>query len=588
MKKKFILLSAICGLFGLALSSNSSGPGLSGSIDATASTCNSSGCHTPLGGTAITTTVQLIDAASMTSTTTYTPGGSYFIRVSALNTSTSLTATLSKFGFQVEAVKASAPTTNAGTISAPTGCHTVTVTGVKIVEHSSPLPVTTGTGTSGSTYVKDIPWTAPAATTGSVTLKGIINAVNNNGSTSGDISNASSATITESTGTAPITGTLSVCTGAFTTLSDATTGGTWSSSATAVATITGTGVVHGLSAGTTTISYVASSGTVTAVVTVNPSPAAITGVTVVCPGGVTTLADATAGGTWSSSATTTATVSGVGVVTGVTSGSAIITYALSTGCYDTAALTVTTVPAITGTASMCIGGSATLSHIAPGGSWSSSTPAVATVASVTTTTGAVTGVSAGTSTITYAFGTSGCYATTVATVNGAPVATITGSSTVCVAHTITLTGSPTGGTWTSVFTAKATVGASTGIVTGVATGVDTIKYSVTTACGSDSTKKVVTVTPATPCVSGISNPFATNDELKLYPNPNRGSFSLNVLATIDEEAHIIVTNIVGAKVREFTIKTNEVNDITLNQPPGVYFLSATTLNTKYFVKIVVE
>lgn len=584
MKKNFILLSAVCGIFGLMLSSYSNGPGISG-IDATGSTCNASGCHTPLGGTAITTSVQLIDASTMTSASSYVPGGSYFIRVSAINGSSSLTASLPKFGFQVEAVKTSTPTTNAGTLSAPTGCHTVTVTGVKIVEHSSPLAVTTGTGTSGSTYVKDVPWTAPAAGTGSVTLKGIINAVNNNGNITGDISNASSATVTESTsGVAPITGTASVCVGATTTLSDATTGGTWSSGATGIATVSSSGVVTGVAPGTATISYVVSAGTATRIVTVNANPAAITGIPVVCPGGVTTLADATTGGTWSSSSTTVATVSASGVVTGISSGSAIITYALGTGCYDTAALTVSTVPAITGTGTTCVGATTTLAHSIPGGSWSSSTTSVATVGS---STGIVTGVAAGTSTITYAFGTSGCYATTVVTVNGG-VPTITGSPNVCVAHTITLTGVAAGGTWTSSNTAKATVGSSTGIVTGVATGTATIKYKVTTTCGTDSTTKLITVTPASPCTSGIGNPFAAADEIKLFPNPNKGSFSLNVLATIDEEAHIIVTNIVGAKVREFDIKTNEVNDIMLNEPAGTYFLCATTLNSKYFVKIVVE
>jgi hypothetical protein len=56
----------------------------------------------------------------------------------------------------------------------------------------------------------------------------------------------------------------------------------------------------------------------------------------------------------------------------------------------------------------------------------------------------------------------------------------------------------------------------------------------------------------------------------------------------DEEAHIIVTNIVGEKVKEFDLATNAVNNVSLGQPAGIYFLSATTLNSKYFVKIVVE
>jgi uncharacterized protein YjdB len=587
MKKKFILLSLIGGFCYVVLSGNASGPALMSGVDGTgasgAASCNGV-CHTSTAGTSIVTAVQLIDASTMGVATAYTPGGSYFIRVSANNTSSSTTALLPRFGFQVSAVKTST-TTNVGTLSAIAGTHTATSsTGINLVEHSSAIVATTGSGGPGTTYSKDIPWTAPVAGTGSVTLRGIINAVNFNSASSGDISNASSVTVTEGVaGVAPITGTASVCVGATITLSDATTGGTWSSTATGIATISSTGLVTGMAPGTATISYVASAGTATKVVTVNPNPAAITGIPVVCPGGVTTLADATAGGTWSSSGTATATVSAAGVVTGVASGSVIITYALSTGCKDTAAVTVSTVPPITGTGTMCVGATTTLAHIAPGGSWSSSATTIATVGA---STGVVTGVAAGTATISYSFGTSGCYATTVVTVNGAPV--ITGSSSVCVAHSITLTGSPAGGTWTSSNLTKATVGSSTGIVTGVATGTLTIKYKVTTTCGTDSSTKAMTVTPASPCVSAVYNPFAQNDELKLYPNPNRGTFSINVLSMTDEEAHIIVTNIVGEKVKEFDLATNAVNNVSLGQPAGIYFLSATTLNSKYFVKIVVE
>ena len=55
---------------------------------------------------------------------------------------------------------------------------------------------------------------------------------------------------------APITGTLSVCVGATTTLSSTTTGGTWASLATGIATVDpSTGVVTGVAAGTATITY---------------------------------------------------------------------------------------------------------------------------------------------------------------------------------------------------------------------------------------------------------------------------------------------------------------------------------------------
>src|SRR5262249_29128877 len=123
-----------------------------------------------------------------------------------------------------------------------------------------------------------------------------------------------------------ITGVASVCTGAATTLSDAVTGGIWSSTNTGVATVIG-GVVTGASSGTATISYTVANGcstaAATAVVTVNPAPNAgtITGVPSVCVSATTMLSDVTTGGTWSSSNTGIATVIG-GLVGGVSSGTA--------------------------------------------------------------------------------------------------------------------------------------------------------------------------------------------------------------------------------------------------------------------------
>ncbi|MES2332513.1 MAG: HYR domain-containing protein, partial [Bacteroidota bacterium] len=110
--------------------------------------------------------------------------------------------------------------------------------------------------------------------------------------------------------TAPITGSLSICTGAGTTLSNANAGGIWTSSNTAVATIdAATGAVNSLSAGTSTITYKTECGGVsTATLTVNAYPvAAITGPNTVCANQPATLT-ASGGGTylWSTGATTSA------------------------------------------------------------------------------------------------------------------------------------------------------------------------------------------------------------------------------------------------------------------------------------------
>src|SRR5205823_4768871 len=115
------------------------------------------------------------------------------------------------------------------------------------------------------------------------------------------------------------------CVSATTGLSDASTGGTWNSGATSIATVVaGTGVVSGKSAGTTMITYTLSTGCKTSTgVTVNPlaNAGAITGPGFVCIGTPAALSDGVTGGTWSSSNTLVATVGATtGVVTGVSIG----------------------------------------------------------------------------------------------------------------------------------------------------------------------------------------------------------------------------------------------------------------------------
>ena len=283
-------------------------------------------------------------------------------------------------------------------------------------------------------------------------------------------------TVTGTTTVSSITGSSSVCVGSTITLFDSTSGGIWSSSNTSIATVgSSTGVVTGVSTGIATITYTVGSSFVTKTISVDPSPAAITGASTVSVGSAITLADATAGGTWSSSGTAIATVgSASGIVTGVSAGTCTITYSLPTGCFATKTITVLadsiSILPITGYASVCVGSVMTLTDATPGGTWSSSNTAIATV---TTTGGVVAGVSVGTVTITYTVGSS--HVTTIITV--VTGATITGPTTLCDGSTATLTGTPAGGTWASGGLSIATVGSSSGLVTAVSPGVVNIYYS---------------------------------------------------------------------------------------------------------------
>jgi uncharacterized protein YjdB len=277
---------------------------------------------------------------------------------------------------------------------------------------------------------------------------------------------------------AAITGMSEVCQTQTITLSDATTGGTWSSSAAGIAVVGSiSGIVSGVSPGTTTITYTSSAGcTATRVITVHPQ-ASITGTLTVCMGLTTSLGNVNSGGTWFC-ATSLAWVSSTGVVTGMSAGIAGVTYVLPTGCTSTALVTINPLPpAITGVATVCAGAVTTLSNSSLGGTWSSDNTAIAEVGSAT---GAVSGITAGTATITYTL-SSGCIATRVVTVNPLPDP-ITGSSSVCVSYTITLSDVTTGGTWSSSNATIASVGSTTGAVYGAVSNTVNITYTLPTGC----------------------------------------------------------------------------------------------------------
>ncbi len=297
---------------------------------------------------------------------------------------------------------------------------------------------------------------------------------------------------------AAISGTASVCVGGTTFLSDATTGGiSWTSSNTSVATIGGSGVVTGIAAGTTTISYTIGTGCrATRVVTVNGLPPAVTGNAPVCAGATETLSDPSAlTGTWSSSNSAVATIgSSTGIVNGIAGGTASVTFADANGCKASVIVTVNAILAITGAPSACLGGTTTLADGTTGGTWSSDNIAVATVG---LTTGVVSGAGAGTANITYAL-PSGCNrAVTVTITSMTPISAT--NTTVCIGLSAAFTDATPSGAWTSSSVGIAAVSTG-GTVTGVSAGTANITYSLS-GC---STTKPVTVVSAPSGIGGTN------------------------------------------------------------------------------------
>jgi hypothetical protein len=104
-------------------------------------------------------------------------------------------------------------------------------------------------------------------------------------------------------------------------------GGVWAGSIPAIATVSSTGAVTGVAAGTIMVSYSIGGCVATRVITVTAGPAPIVGSSSLCIGASTTLTDAVAGGTWTSGTPSVATVGmSTGVVTGVSAGVVMISY----------------------------------------------------------------------------------------------------------------------------------------------------------------------------------------------------------------------------------------------------------------------
>ena len=310
-----------------------------------------------------------------------------------------------------------------------------------------------------------------------------------------------------------IGGANTVCTGSTINLTETVAGGTWSST-NANATVSGAGVVTGVTSGMDTIKYSVTNGcgTLSASwpITINPSGAGtITGPTMVCAGSSISLSDASAGGIFSSG-NSNATTTAAGVVSGVFAGVDTITYTLVNICgasSTTSVITINPIPAtgvISGPSVVCQGATITLSSSAAGGVWSSTD---ATVLTVDPASGVVTGVAGGSASVNYTvtsvFGCSGNTSYPVVVDPAPAVSAISGTTNECVGGNTTLTDATTPGIWSSSDNTLATIDPVTGMVTGVAAGVVTISYTVTDVSGCSASALAMDTVNAVPFASPI-------------------------------------------------------------------------------------
>ena len=86
----------------------------------------------------------------------------------------------------------------------------------------------------------------------------------------------------------------------------------------------------------------------------------------------------------------------------------------------------------------------------------------------------------------------------------------------------------------------------------------------------------------------VKNVYQNISQVSVYPNPNNGSFTINITSQDNELAHIVVTNVLGQTVKEINAATNKPQSVDLNTAAGVYFITATTANGMWNGKLEVS
>jgi GEVED domain/Secretion system C-terminal sorting domain len=256
-------------------------------------------------------------------------------------------------------------------------------------------------------------------------------------------------------------------------------------------------------------------------VTANASSAAV------CAGGAVTLSGGGATSyTWNNGVT-----NGVLFIPASTN-TYIVTGIGANTCSNTASITipVNALPTVTASASsssICAGQSTTLSG---GGavsySWNNGVTNGVSFAPATTLTYTVTGTDANTCSNT---------ATQTVTVNANPVASLTAPvSVLCTGTPATLTGLPSGGTYSVVSGSSSALSGNTFNASN--TGNYTIAYTFTNAANcSDSAQFNFNVN----CILGLDNTIINNSSFIIFPNPNNGVFTISSNIEVDGTVELI-------------------------------------------------
>ena len=214
----------------------------------------------------------------------------------------------------------------------------------------------------------------------------------------------------------------------------------------------------------------------------------------VCEGAAVTLTGSPVGGTWSGPVAVT---DGVAFTPPAGIHTFVYSFTNGAGCSssDTVLVVVNTLTAVDAGVdqTVCGGTAVTLTGSPVGGTWSGP---------VAVTDGVAFTPPAGVHTFVYSFTNgSGCTSTdtVVVTVNALPVVNAGADQTVCDGESVTLTGSPVGGTWSGP------ISITDGVAFTAPVGIHTFTYSFTNGTGCTNTDTVLVTVNAIPSATATDN-----------------------------------------------------------------------------------
>jgi hypothetical protein len=189
----------------------------------------------------------------------------------------------------------------------------------------------------------------------------------------------------------------------------------------------------------------------------------------------------------------------------------------------------------------------------------------------------------------------GCITTKTLTV--APTAPVTGAAAVCMGATIDMSDAVAGGTWASTNYGAATI-TNAGVLKGLLGGVTMIHYTLPiTGCVESATVTVNNcgrTADSTDTATSVQT-VAIGDDIQLFPNPNKGSFTIKgTLSTQeDEEAAIEITDMLGQVIYQNKILTqggniNEQIQLSRSLANGMYIVSLRSATDNKVFHVVIE